>query len=469
MNPVSTQDEVYERNLLPHERRPFRGPNANVVVNARLKGAASPELLRVAVRKVQQRHRLLNVRVIVDEAGEAVFSSEGVQDIIVKVLPRRSDAQWIATCLEEYRIPHEFDKRPPIRFILLRGPEVSDLIILCHHMLCDALSLAYLARDVLVCLGDPTREVEVLPDPPLANRENIPAPISAKRLAKIPLNRLNKRWEKAKVIFDEEDYASIVHAYWQHVTPRAYALEFTPAQTSRLVARCREEDVTVNTVLLTALAAAQYAAQGDAESYLHKIATAMDIRKYLIEDPGEAFGFYAGGVILDFAYPPNRTFWDIARELHHRLKKDFKPEEVLSKVLTFGAMTPSLHDGLMFKRYGKLVQPDQRRYDKLSAFSARQDALAAFLKARKKDQVRAGLVLSNLTRLDFPRQYGQLALDAMMFLGAGTRSYQKAVGVVTVNGKLTMTVSYVEESVDSHTMAAFKASLLDGLAREMGG
>ncbi len=458
--------KIYERKLLAHERRPFRGPNANVVVNVRIKGNVTAELLRAAVGKVQQRHRLLSVRVIVDAAGEAVFSSEGAQDIVVKVLPRASDAQWIAMCLAEYHIPHEFDKYPPIRFILLRGDQVSDLIILCHHMLCDALSLAYLARDVLHHLGDPNRKVEVLPDPPLASRDNIPARITVNPLAKIATQRRNKQWEKAKVIFDAEDYANIFQAYWQHVTPRAYTLEFTPTQTTRLVARCREEGVTVNTALLTALAAAQTTAQGHVEKYLQRIATAMDIRKYLIEDPGEAFGFYAGGVILNFKYPSDHAFWDNARTLHHKLKQQFKPKDVLSKILTFGTLTPTLYDGLIFKRYGSWVQPTQSRYEKLSAFSARKDALTKLVK--NKGQVRVGLVLSNLTRLDFPRHYGPLTLEQMMFLGAATRSYQKAVGVVTVSGKLTMTVSYVEESVDSHTMAAFKTSLLDILTREVG-
>jgi NRPS condensation-like uncharacterized protein len=114
------------------------------------------------------------------------------------------------------------------------------------------------------------------------------------------------------------------------------------------------------------------------------------------------------------------------------------------------------------------VRPEQSRYEKLSAFSARRDALTTFIKAHKQDQVRVGLVLSNLTRLDFPEHYGPLELDKMMFLGAATRSYQKAVGVVTVSGKLTMTVSYVEESLDSDTMAAFRTSLLDLLASQVG-
>jgi hypothetical protein len=447
------------------ERRPFRVPNPNVVVNVRIKGDVSPESLQTAVRRVRQRHRLLDVRVVLDRAGEAWFDAEGAQDIAVKVFPRRSDGHWIEKSLEEYRIPHELDRRPPIRFVLLRAPEVSDLIIMCHHMMCDAMSLALVARDVLRQLGDPARECEVLPDPPLANRENIPAHVSSSVLARLSTNRLNSKWKQDEVLFDGEDFRNIFDAYWRHNTPRAIPLEFTEEQTSCLVARCREEGVTVNTALLAALLAAQCAVQGNRLRYLRRTATAMNVRRHLIRDPGEAFGFYAGGVILDFKVSPGRPFWNVARALHRRLGKEFKPRDVLARILAFNRVAPTMYDGLMFKRFGNLVQPGQSRYEKLAAFCARRDALSSTVRAREREPVRVGVVLSNLTCLPIARQHGRLELDRIMFLGAGSRSYQKGVGVATVSGKLTMMVSYIEESVDGATMAAFRTSLLDVLAR----
>ena len=81
------------------------------------------------------------------------------------VVAFRYDAEgdWIEVHARASRVPFEFETRPAIRFILVQAPELSELIILCHHMICDGMSLAYLARDLMMHLGEPDREVAVLP------------------------------------------------------------------------------------------------------------------------------------------------------------------------------------------------------------------------------------------------------------------------------------------------------------------
>ena len=89
-------------------------------------------------------------------------------------MPRTSGDQWIEVYHQACRVPFEFDKRPAIRFILVQSAAESELLIFCHHIICDGLSLAYLARDLMVHLGDPTRDVEVLPDPAPIGLDNMP-------------------------------------------------------------------------------------------------------------------------------------------------------------------------------------------------------------------------------------------------------------------------------------------------------
>ncbi|MBN1580886.1 MAG: hypothetical protein JXA89_09305, partial [Anaerolineae bacterium] len=134
---MQQQPKPYKRKLLSHERRPFRGPNASVVLNVRIKGEVTVSALRAAVKQVQRRHRLLSARVALDCDGTAWFTSDGAEEIVVDAVSRRSGEHWIEETLKAYRIPYEFDRRPPLRFILLHGPERSDLVIMCHHMICD--------------------------------------------------------------------------------------------------------------------------------------------------------------------------------------------------------------------------------------------------------------------------------------------------------------------------------------------
>ncbi|MCP4284069.1 MAG: hypothetical protein GY792_06415, partial [Gammaproteobacteria bacterium] len=156
----------YERKITHLERLFTRSPFSLVTMVARIKGEVSEDRLTQAISKVQLRHTNLRVRIREDQDHVPWFTSEGVGEIPVEIVPREADDHWIKVHQEASKAPFEFEKRPAIRFILVHAPTVSELIILCHHIICDGLSLAYLARDVMMHLGDPSREAEVLPDPP---------------------------------------------------------------------------------------------------------------------------------------------------------------------------------------------------------------------------------------------------------------------------------------------------------------
>ena len=163
---VSENQQVmkYERKVTGAERFFSHSPFSIVTMVARIKGNISEDMLKNAVVKVQQQHVLLRVRIKEDNEHALWFTSEGVQETPIEILPRKSENDWIKIHAEASKIPFEFETHPAIRFILVQSPDVSELIILCHHMICDGMSLAYLARDLMVHLGG-TREYEALDVP----------------------------------------------------------------------------------------------------------------------------------------------------------------------------------------------------------------------------------------------------------------------------------------------------------------
>jgi len=269
---MSENDSVkeYERKITPIERLFTRSPCSIVTMVARIKGDVSESMLRDAVSKVRQRHPNLRVRIIEDADGEPWFTSEGAREISVEVVSRESDTHWIRVVQESFQIPFEFDAQPAIRFILLQSPTTSELVILCHHIICDGLSLAYLARDLMAHLGDPTREVEVLPDPVPMDRENISEDVSVNAVVRFFINRTNKKWEEDKIVFDQEDYRNLNEAYWMHYRHQLLCVELSEAQTLALVERCRNEEVTVNSALATAFAGAQAMVQLELDRLIMK-------------------------------------------------------------------------------------------------------------------------------------------------------------------------------------------------------
>ena len=219
--------EAYERRVTPLESLFMRSPYSIVALVARIKGEITEKMLRDAIPKLQVRHPILRTRVVDRGDFSSWFTTEGVEEIIVESVPRESADHWIGVVEKASMAPFEFDRRPAIRFILVRSSDISELIIFCHHLICDGLSLAYLARDLLEHLGDPTREAQDLPDPLPISIDTVPEGVSVNRVARFFINRVNKKWAGERVTFDQRDYESHNEAYWTNFKHRVLTAELT--------------------------------------------------------------------------------------------------------------------------------------------------------------------------------------------------------------------------------------------------
>jgi NRPS condensation-like uncharacterized protein len=428
-------------------------------------------MLKNAVAKVQQRHALLRVRIKDDKDHDQWFTSEGVQKIPIEILPRTSENDWIKIHAEASKIPYEFETRPAIRFILVQSPDVSELIILCHHIICDGMSLAYLARDLMVYLGDPAREVEVLPAPAPIALDNLPGDVSQSGLRKFFINRMNRQWAEEGIYFDNEDYRVLTKTYWDNYSHKIFSIELSEEETSALVARCREESVTVTSALTTAFGEAQSYVEGE-KPYHARTVIATSLRDRLPNPPGEGMGFYAAGIELKLKYNDKKSFWENARKSHKKIRPNFTNKKVFGQFLDWLYLEPTYFEAMNFKKLGGLVPPDSTRYEKLSAFSKKEDVVLRFLKRDKMESPEMmfmGPAITNLGRLDFPKTYGTLELDRLIMQpgGAFPLSHVNLVlGAVTCSGKLSLVVEYAEEAVDTQTMEKIKDKAMEFLLHE---
>ncbi|MBI9045229.1 MAG: hypothetical protein JEZ06_12135 [Anaerolineaceae bacterium] len=458
----------YERKVTSAECFFMRSPFSIVTMVARIKGSVSGEMLKNAVAKVQQRHTLLNVRIKGDNEHAQWFTSEGVQEIPVKVITRKTGNDWIKIHAEASKVPFEFETQPAIRFILVQSSDVSDLIILCHHIICDGLSLAYLARDLLLHLGDPGRAVEVLPAPPTIALDNLPHDVSQSGLVKSIINRMNEKWTEERVVFDNQDYEILTRAYWNNYTHEIFSIEMSEEETSALVARCRKENVTINSALTAAFSGAQSFVEGE-KPYHAKVVIATSLRDQLPNSPGEGIGYYAGGAELKFKYNHKKNFWDNARKFHKKVQPKFTNKNMFSNILNWMYLEPTIFEAMNFKKLGGLVPSDSPRFEKLSAFSNKEDVVARILKRDNLETLEAkhwGTAVTNLGRMDFPKTYGALELDRLIMQPGGgipLVNVNMVLGAVTCSGKLSLIVEYAEEAIDTSTMEKIKDRAIEYL------
>ena len=458
----------YERKATSVERFFTRSPFSIVTLVARIKGYVSGGMLKNAVDKVQKRHALLGVRLRDDGDHTQWFTSEGVQKIPIQVVPRESENDWIRIHTEASKIPYEFETHPAIRFILVQSEDACDLIILCHHIICDGISLAYLARDLMLYLGDPVREVEVLPAPPAITLDNLPSDVSQSSLVKFIINRMNRKWAEENVFFDQEDYRILTGAYWDSFHHELFAIELSEEETSALVARCKKENVTVNSALTAAFCCAQSFVEGE-QSYHETIVVAANLRDRIPNLAGEGMGFYAGSVDLKFKYNHKRSFWENARKLHKNIQSKLTNKILFGDIHNWLYLDPTIFEAMNFKKLGGLVPPDSIRYEKLTAFSKKEDIVCRLLRRDNLESLEKkvwGTVVTNLGRLDFPKTYGALELDRLIMQPGGgipLANVNLVLGAVTCSGKLSLVVEYAEEAVDKQTMEQIKDRAMECL------
>jgi NRPS condensation-like uncharacterized protein len=461
----------HERKITSPERLFTHSPFSIVTMVARIKGNVSKDMLKNAVGKAQQRHALLRVRIKDDSDHGQWFTSDGVQEIPVEIVPRESENDWIRIHAEASKIPYEFETRPAIRFILVQSPDVSELIILCHHIICDGVSLAYLARDLMVHLGDPSREVDVLPAPEPITLNNLPGDVSQSGLRKFFINRMNRKWAEDSVFFDQEDYEILTKTYWDNYTHKIFSIELSEAETSAFVARCRKENVTVTSTLTAAFSSAQSFVEGE-KPYHARTVIATSLRDRIPNPPGEGMGFYAAGVELKLKYNPKTSFWENARKFHKKIKPNFTNKKMFGQFLDWLYLEPTFLEAINFKKLGGLVSPDSSRYEKLSAFSRKEDVVLRLLKRDKMespDMMFMGPAITNLGRLDFPKTYSALELDRLIMQPGGAfplAHVNLVLGAVTCSGKLSLVVEYAEEAVDTTTMEKIKDKAMEFLLGE---
>jgi hypothetical protein len=289
------------------------GQPYNMVVAVRIRGELTPDRLRKALDKAQQRHPLLAVNTAIGGGGLPWFSSDGVGRIPLTVVedaepddPQRlTERELTGTfAMDSTQSP----RLPLMRVCLLlaRAPsQPASLVFTAQHVIADGLSMVFLVRDLLRFLDDPAAPLEILDAParpddllPPRVRQRIPTSPRFFRLV-LALTKLYVRLRYGRRPRPPG-----------HPTQRHRSWQLTPEQTSRLRARCRRERVSVQAAVCTALL--------PEFRFIH---TPVNLRPFLGRPVGESVGLFVGSADLGMTYRPARGFWANARRLHRRLHR----------------------------------------------------------------------------------------------------------------------------------------------------
>lgn len=447
--------EQYTRRVSSVESYFTWSPNMVVTVAARLRGAVDVETVQEAWDKVCLRHTNLRVRIQYDAQHDAWFTTEDAAQAPVQVRPRASDSDWVDVMNEIRCMPFDFDAGPAVHLVLLQSAACSDLVLVCHHVLCDGLSLAYVLRDLLIHMGDPTLEVSCLAAPTPIQASTLPKDAIPNGLLRAVIKRMIRKWRETRVDFDSTDYEEMTAAYWKRYTPSMQVVELGTDQTTELVRNCKAAGVTVNTALSAAIALAQQEVLG--LKRIQKLGIAGSLRDRLSKPVEEEMGFYAGMAIFNPRLNASCDFWESARRLQGIAKKQLTNRGLMKNTAIWCYLKPSMMEGFTFKRMASIVGRDASRFEKLSAFVARNDVLKRVLKRDKMETIDCPTMdtgITNLTRLDFPVFYGEFELERMIFHPSSGPDVPLVAGIVTCAGRLSLVLENANGSMSEQQIVA---------------
>jgi hypothetical protein len=133
----------------------------NCVFTAKIKGSISQENLRSALFKIQQKHPSLKACISDEHLGRPSFIfNDEIAEIPVRIVKRLTDNDWLAESKEEwYKLFDEVSK-PLARVVWLKSADISELLLVLPHCICDGGTIVALMREILSLLDEPDQELK---------------------------------------------------------------------------------------------------------------------------------------------------------------------------------------------------------------------------------------------------------------------------------------------------------------------
>jgi Condensation domain len=355
---------------------------------AKLRGRFSPNQLAIALQQVQHRHPLLRVCVAVDETGRPKFvETDG--EIPVRWVARTNDQQWQQELELEMMPSFDWQVAPLLRIVILQAGDESELIIVCHHSIADALSSIYLLRDIVQGLEGKTFKRSEL-------STSLSLEEAFSRLAPAP-----------EVTGGGSLYSTTISRRPQpHVRSAMLSAELT----QQLTKRSRTEQTTVHAAISAAFLLAltqQPFRSSDPLQCVHPV----NVRSHLSLPMLDAVGLYVNSGVTTHSLESNSAFWDVARSVKSQLLQTDIAEQLAKDSQTRQAIVAELPDTTAF---------------------------AEILK-----QATSHLVVTNLGLIKIPQRYDEIRIEALYAPVVLPRNVpQRVVGVSTLGDRMFLAIVF---------------------------
>lgn len=354
-----------ERMLLGDGTEPF-----NAVIPFRLRGTFKLAEIQQALAQIQNKHPWLRALIIHDEKNIPWFDvPEQPLSIPIRIMVRQNEDQWQEESRKEWHTTFNYEKLPLIRFVWIKGEDVSDMLFVFHHCLCDGGSAMAFLYEFLKVLDNPSADIGI-ENPILGIQDVVPAAILNSRRKQLKAKFIGRLAATAikcipvgkKAVDRQNDYL----IYWK----------FDQKTSQQLISYCKANEVTVNTFLCVAVLQAFKHVRGAAA--FNKVSCPVDIRRFAKQVKDDHI--FAFGLMIVVSANKKLSFLDNVRSMQEAVER-------------------------------KTVKLDP--YITMMVMESGHDALNNFTKLLKNGKSSNDCMFSNLGRIQIPHQYKAFTLDTI--------------------------------------------------------
>ncbi|WP_299590701.1 hypothetical protein [Mucilaginibacter sp.] len=341
----------------------------NCVFTAKIKGSISPGNLRSALFKVQQKHPSLRAG-ISDEYSDQpcfVFNNE-IAEVPVRIVERLTDNDWLTVSKEEwYKLFNEVSK-PLARVVWLRSVEISELMLILPHCICDGGTIVALMREILSLLDEPDQELKAY-SPFVSIHELMPDKFHD-----------NKKMERKSRIFA---FLGRIFFYFKPTRNRSakdhYVLHWKldTEQTINITKASKKANASVHGALCAAFLNAFQEVRGNKAH--GKVISPVDIRHFIPQIKQDTMFAFAPIVELNIDKKSGLDFWSTVRKIKAELTTKIEALNVfemlwmgeymhasVKRMVKFLKATDGTHD-VTLSNMGKLNIPETYKSFELEA------------------------------------------------------------------------------------------------------
>jgi NRPS condensation-like uncharacterized protein len=344
----------------------------NCLMTARIRGNIAADNLQSAMDKIQDKHPLLRTSVVEEENQPYFVFNENPLKIPIRIVERCSDEDWRNVTTLEWKTPFNMASGPLIRVVWIKSDEVSELMLVGHHCICDGASLIIIFREILQLVDRPDKQLTSY-QPLQSLSELIPANV----FSDLKMALLIKG--KAALF---KLFALTIKTVETNPTGEHYLIYWSADEivSANLALRCKTESTTPYAALCVAFLLAFRQTKGT--TFKNKMMCPVNVRRFIKAIGDDMMFNYAPTIPLALSSNPEEEFWSLARKLKQSMSR---------KIENLNA------------------------YEHLMAAEQLHASISKLISLLRKSKGSYDFAFSNVGRLDIPENYKAFQIES--FLG----------------------------------------------------